>query len=552
MVLNSPHIVEPTPRIAPAEDNGEAGAPSRQSPELEAAEIEGQFFDPTSGLTFLHRAYKRFSTQKNYEVVPHVLTGSEKDQLLMNAGDKPFVMEGSGSVEVPPRSLAEELVSFYFDVCVVTYRMFHRGTVLNWLENMLTNVQRELSPSRGLGYAKTSIIFTILAISSFRREKINGHATVDYEDTIALQQSDQYFRAALDLTSTERGMPRLESAQARLIQVLYLLQTSRMNQAWYIFGTTSQIISVLGLYRKSGRNRSANTKAVDYLDLQCRRRTFWVAYTLDQYLSVALGRTRHYHEEDIDQEFPDLVNDEDMAPGGPSEGELLEDCHVDALVWHAKLAMIISGISREVYSVKRIPKHERAAAAHRANQKLHEWHESLPPHLGSVRPSSLIPSFRRQAIALKLAYMHSIIHANRLFLLGQKSDAGFSPDDVAADVQGNVLECVKAARVVLQTFNSMVVDGTLFYAFWWTQYATFCALTVVENVTALRIENDSNAVTGTDLDTTFNYDQNTGLHPALSERQDVYGIDLLQHWQPTDWIDLDSSIWFALDSDSPQ
>jgi hypothetical protein len=76
-----------------------------------------------------------------------------------------------------------------------------------------------------------------------------------------------------------------------------------------------------------------------------------VAYILDKYLGVIFGRPRHYHDEDIDQKFPDLVNDEDMTSAGPN-GTSSNDCHVESLVYHAKLAQIAERISREVYSIK--------------------------------------------------------------------------------------------------------------------------------------------------------------------------------------------------------
>lgn len=42
-----------------------------------------------------------------------------------------------------------------------------------------------------------------------------------------------------------------------------------------------------------------------------------------------------------------------------------------------------------------------------------------------------------------------------------------------------VAECLAAANVALQTVDAMAGDGTLFHAFWWTYYVTFCALAVV-------------------------------------------------------------------------
>lgn len=141
--------------------------------------------------------------------------------------------------------------------------------------------------------------------------------------------------------------------------------------------------------------------------------------------------------------------------------------------FHFRVARIVDNISREVYSLKRLPKHERLAAARNCVLTLHEWREELPPHLGTVRPRSLIPSFRRQAMALKLAYCHAIMHAYRPFVLG-------STDQSDSDrLKDTVSECIGAARMALETVDGIVSDGTLFHALWWTPYVTFCALAVV-------------------------------------------------------------------------
>jgi hypothetical protein len=203
-----------------------------------------------------------------------------------------------------------------------------------------------------LGRPKTAAVLSVLAIASFHEEKVSGDigsSPVTQADTQS--QSDMLFIEASRLTQAETGIPKLESAQCRLIQVLYLLMSCRFNQAWYTFGHALQIISALGLHRRDDRKRQATATKRDYIDEQCRKRTFWVAYTLDKYLGVIFGRPRHYHDEDIDQDFPDAVNDEDMTSIGPN-AKNTDDCHIESLVYHARLAQIAEKISREVYSIK--------------------------------------------------------------------------------------------------------------------------------------------------------------------------------------------------------
>ena len=136
------------------------------------------------------------------------------------------------------------------------------------------------------------------------------------------------------MSSMESGPPRLETIQARLGQCLYLLSSSRANECWYTFGTTIQLITALGLHRKLPMRfpKSGNT----YLDHELRKRIFWSAYTLDKYLSVMFGRPRLLHDEDIDQELPDELNDVDAVQEDPAKRTGSADCMMVASVLHYK------------------------------------------------------------------------------------------------------------------------------------------------------------------------------------------------------------------------
>lgn len=449
--------------------------PSRGSPELDVA---GQYSDSTSGLSFLHRAWRRLSNNQNSQLTNGTLASSDENQRLGSAGDKPF--EDSGNLRVPPLARARELLAMYFDVCIATYRMLHRPTVSSWLDTVVHNSEAHNAKPLwyGISRAKASIVLTILAIATFHEEKAKGNSAEasqfsSVNSQPSLGQCDALFCEALSLSETETGFPKLESAQSRLVQVLYLLMSSRMNQAWYTFGHTLQIISALGLHRRENPRR--RSQRLDYIDEQCRKRTFWVAYTLDKYLGVIFGRPRHYHDDDIDQDFPESINDEDMSPNGPLAIGT-DDCHIESLVFHAKLAQIAERISREVYAIKNIPDHERIAASHRLGAELRRWKASLPPFLGAINPSSLITSFRRQATALKLAYCHAVMLAHRPFLL---KNVTRDRQEIRELARESINECITAAQSVLESVDRMAREGRLFHAFWWTHYVCFCALVVI-------------------------------------------------------------------------
>jgi hypothetical protein len=305
----------------------------RAEPEIE---IEGQYFDSTSGLNFLHRAWKKLF-QKDGSA-SYDSNDAERNQLLASAGDQPFHVDDQGSDDfIPDASTAGRLLGFYFETCVVTYRMFHRQTVENWMEIFLKDRQEQRPPARSLGNSRIAILLTIMAIATLRLERVNGEMSSE-DESLVLQRSDRLFCAGMRLTDAEMGFPRLESAQARLIQVLYLLQTSRMNKGWYTFGITFHISLSLGMHRRRDQKRDFpfTSRRQNYITSECYKRTFWTAYIIDRYLSVVFGRPRLYQDDDIDQDFPDGVNDEDMRPEGLSISDDPTDCYIDGLIFHAK------------------------------------------------------------------------------------------------------------------------------------------------------------------------------------------------------------------------
>ncbi|RGP63509.1 fungal specific transcription factor domain-containing [Fusarium sporotrichioides] len=376
----------------------ESTAPSRASPELSIAEIQGQVFDPTSGLTFLHRALKRLSKEKRD--IASDDKASSSDPMTMTGGDKALTAHAeSVAFHLPEPVEARFLLSLYFDVCIATYRILHKPSIESWLSSMEKNMQAQEPIWKGLGRAKAAIVLVALAIASLHRAKSEGFPTAEAEER-SLMASDTLFTISMKLADEETnlGYPKLESAQAKLMQVLYLLTTSRFNRAWYIFGNMLQLLSALGLHRRVPQREKS---CMDYIRVQCGIRTFWAAYILDNHLGVIFGRPRHYHDDDIDQSYPDRIDDDDMTCTGPQDDfEEQQDCSIDALIFHAKY-----GMNPGVW-----------------------W----------------------------------------LFLLGSSS-SGF---------EDQINECIDAARTVLQSVDHIAQEGTIFHAFWWTHYVTFCALMV--------------------------------------------------------------------------
>lgn len=154
--------------------------------------------------------------------------------------------------------------------------------------------------------------------------------------SLIYSHSSIYYAAAERMLTKETGKVTLESVQARLSQCIYLLASSRVNQAWYAFGTTAQLIIALGLHRRQVY-QPANTNQSKIV-LEYRKRVFWSAYTLDRYLSVILGRPRIFRDEDIDQPLPNQseIDAESTSLTGPKHRN--RQSVDDGPIFHARYA----------------------------------------------------------------------------------------------------------------------------------------------------------------------------------------------------------------------
>jgi hypothetical protein len=312
-----------------------------------------------------------------------------------------------------------------------------------------------------------------------------------------------FYATAERRLSTEVGPVRLESVQARLAQCIYLLGSSRINQAWYIFGTATQMILALGLHRSRYSQSFGALTAAGSVEFDCRRRVFWSAYTLDRYLSVILGRPRIIRDEDVDQALPSSLSDTDLAKTGVSARSGQSQRVADGPIFHAKyvnffanliiiesytkaictehfnrLAKIIGGISSDLYPTSGIAGANWMVAAERWTAELKAWRESLPAFLNSdkVDPAMLIPIFQRQSTVLKLAYAHALILANRQSLLSNFAELSRRQNPPPRDIAGSLKECIDAAVLVVDTVNNFIEERRMSKAFWFTHYISFCAI----------------------------------------------------------------------------
>ncbi|KJR82997.1 transcriptional activator protein acu-15 [Sporothrix schenckii 1099-18] len=456
-------------------------ASSRVSPEPLQTDLQGHYVGPASGVSFLLRVQKKLRDNVSFQQPSSSIFtfGDAPLQPTTQGQDDLYVVGGSDtSLLFLTQPEANALLARYFDFAVPTHRFLHRPTVEFWLSTfyatrgrMTTNTTRKGNNNNGNdgnggngrdtredGRAQAAVLFMVFAQARDYLPASDVSADMD--------SSAHFYRAAERQLAREKGAIRLASVQARLCQCFYLLSQSRINQCWSLFGTTAHLALAIGL----NRNRRADPAGgLSQIDVECRRRTFWCAYSLDNYLSAALGRPRTFHDEDIDQELPSIAEDRDILHGEiiwrptPSAGLSLGNHSLGqgvdqgvgiglgmnvaeggsdgsggggsggrgalrgmsvmlAPVAHVRLSKIVSLILRDLYAIRPISSTTRAILTAKHTDALRAWRQhdlSLARFLDADRVSAslLIPIFQRQRHVLNLAYWHALLLTHRPILL---------------------------------------------------------------------------------------------------------------------------------------
>ncbi|KAF9884779.1 hypothetical protein FE257_001269 [Aspergillus nanangensis] len=206
------------------------------------------------------------------------------------------------------------------------------------------------------------------------------------------------------------------------------------------------------------------------VEIECRRRTFWSAYSLDNYLSMALGRPRTFNDKDIDQELPSCVDDHEI------------DGNIN------RLCRILSGVLSDVYSIQPMTMTERIDHTATYMKQLKAWRMEMASFLDQTisNAAPLVLIFQRQKNVLNLAYWHTVILTNRPLLLTNfarltNSTRTRQPgdDERRAHIDESISECLHAALEIVGIVDMMTKAKQLLRAFWFTPYFAFSASVIL-------------------------------------------------------------------------
>lgn len=182
-------------------------------------------------------------------------------------------------VTLPERNVAESLISIYFGLANFSLPalIFHEPTFrkvfdLVYDEDTEFNVSRTQSRKRGFVFCY--LVFSISLLALQKRDS----------DSVSTSMCERYHDAALKhLDEVGLGVD-IESIQVLLLLANYSYLHPSFLGTWKLVGMATRLVVELGLHQ------DPSPGTVNVLELDTRRRVFWVTYSMDRNLSVYLGR----------------------------------------------------------------------------------------------------------------------------------------------------------------------------------------------------------------------------------------------------------------------
>lgn len=138
----------------------------------------------------------------------------------------------------------------------------------------------------------------------------------------------------------------LITLQTIFFMILFLQSSAKLSTCYAYLGIALRACCRLGIHRDL-----PNTKFTT-IELEERRRIFWIIRKMDSYVGAMLGLPQMLSEDDVDQHLPteapdECITDEGILPTPAAQFPLIAASNA-----HTKLTRILQKVVRYVYPVK--------------------------------------------------------------------------------------------------------------------------------------------------------------------------------------------------------
>lgn len=282
---------------------------------------------------------------------------------------------------LPPQPAVERLVAAYVDFVGVTAPIIHIPTLGKQISRM-----REGSD---VDESDVFVVMMVLALSTMASSRF-----VDPPDELRTCSEAFHAEALKHLDAVFEAQSYI-GLQAILLLVWYSLLNPDKGSIWFLVGLASRTCVDLGFHNE----HNSQAESLDNLEIDMRRRLFWITYKMDRLLAQSLGRPPSIPDGFIHVPMPALQHDVDIH-AGQSVNLVGEPCAYKAVFVHTvKLRELQSEILSNTYGVNGMPK-PKPEWFDDMFERLKNWLASSPEPRGTVSSEGYAISFHNSCLLL--------------------------------------------------------------------------------------------------------------------------------------------------------
>ncbi|ETN38147.1 uncharacterized protein HMPREF1541_07771 [Cyphellophora europaea CBS 101466] len=434
------------------------------------------FHGNSSGYAFMRKFRSQFGEQFLPIANPRVTSKARNIAQLLespkSAQSSPYESTLPINVDLPTKEAAIELCRNTLDDCCALMRPLHRPTFFRRLHSIYETEPEQYSNEQ---MKFLPLLYIVIAVGFLFSETDTANSMLEIKGYgEAIEQGYRYLDASkqmLDITDCRD----LITIQTIFFMILFLQSSAKLATCYAYIGIALRACCRLGLHRAIPNNK------FNAIELEERKRIFWLVRKIDTYVGGMLGLPQMLSDEDIDQELPAEVHDECITEGGiqpipPKSIPLMR-----ATNSHTKLTFIYRKVVRYVYPIQKSASSSLNGSYTISHARIRElerdlqlWMDELPVEL---RPSDNAPiELSRVQQLLRMSYAHVQMMMYRPFIhyVSQACQNGVQKTDKRSFACAAA--CVSVARNIVHITTEMKRRGLLVGAYWFVMYTTFFAI----------------------------------------------------------------------------
>ncbi|PYI12394.1 hypothetical protein BO78DRAFT_392253 [Aspergillus sclerotiicarbonarius CBS 121057] len=332
---------------------------------------ESRYLGPSSGIAMtrlvMEMAKQNTDSKSIKDVVPE-LTAQEIKDAFAQESSKPTskvypMISSTPQPNLPPIHMTYRLIDVFVVKAQAMLPTLHEPTFRQEAEEVLNGSD---DPCHN---------FQLRMVIAISMQKMS---------TVYAGLADSYYLAALPFLEASLKRMDLRSLQCLALIAQYSMLTPTRTAAYWVVGMAVKLCQDLGLTDESTITQSPSGQLLDPLEIDMRRRLFWIVISMEYGLSHSLGRPNCYSvcHDHIDVKFFEPVEDRFITRDGflPGAKIILPKC---IAIHFLKMRLLQAEIRRTLYLNKRdVPVDDQDPWFLQMLEKIDNWVASCPKNDG--------------------------------------------------------------------------------------------------------------------------------------------------------------------------